>query len=129
MSISEMKDVCNRLVGSWHCEQIDEQFTFHLNEELFQTEAKVTVINKKANYKPFDLSYGIGTYVTAELTDKTYYYIDLNVFDKKYYKIESITTDLLILRPYWFGEGRIEAEYVLLYRKIKPDTSTADELI
>lgn len=129
MSIKELTEVCNKLVGSWYCEQIDEKFTFHLNTELFQTEGKVTVVNKKGDYKPFDLLYGVGTFITPTLTEKTYYYIDLNLFNKRYYKIESITSDLLVLREYWMEPNRPEAEYVLLYKRVKPDISTAEKIL
>ncbi len=129
MSFNELKETCNKLVGTWYCEENNECLIFHLNEYLFQTESKLTVINNTSNYKPFDVHYGVGTYIGDLLTEhKSKFYIDIGIFQKKYFKVEELTKDKLVLREYWMKPDVPPSELTQTY-KIITDLSAADDIL
>lgn len=131
MPFNDLKDLCNKIIGTWYCEEITECFTFHLNESMFHTESKLTIINKTSNFKPFDAFYGVGVYLGGVIPkDHTDFYIDIGKFNfnKRYHKIEEITKEKLILREYWMIPNIPPSELTRTYRRIT-DLSAADDIL
>ena len=128
MSLSGLKEVCNKLVGRWYCEDNGELLTFDLNTDLGGTSGTVTVINRNNNFKPFTLPYGVGFYLESTLREEDIFYIDIGDMTKQYYKIESLSKDELIIREYWMKVGVPPCQYVQVYRSVT-DTGFADELL
>jgi hypothetical protein len=127
MSFNELKELCNQLIGTWYCEELNECLTFHLNEELFQTESKLTVINSTSSFKPFDVLYGVGFYLGENTIDYKFY-IDIGFITKRYFKVEDITKDKLVLREYWMKLDVPPSEHTQTYKRIT-DLSAADEIL
>ncbi len=129
MSIKGLKDVCNKLIGTWYCEESDEEFTFHLNEDLWQTNGKLTIINSLNKHIPFDSFYGVGTYLNPEGIIKDEFYIDIGWFQKRYHKIDNLTNNLLVLREYWMEPDRPISNHTRIFKRRFADTSKADEIL
>lgn len=124
MSISELKEICSRIVGDWHCEEIGQTFIFSLNEKLLK-ESPVTVINKKER---FNTVYGVGVKISTKMEPETRFYFDIGAFDKRYYEIISITESMLIIQEYYVTLD----EYPPLPRHIykrKPDISFSESIL
>lgn len=102
--------------------------TFDLNIDLGGTSGTVTVINGCNNFKPFKLPYGVGFYVDGILKEEDRYYIDIGDLTKRYYKIESLSKDEVIVREYCMKVGVPLSRYVQVYRSVT-DTGFADDLL
>lgn len=130
MAFTELKEICNQLIGTWYFEDGKECFTFHLNESLFETKSKLTVINSGSKFKSFNVFYGVGIYI-GDLAnqERTRFYIDIGSFEKRYYLIEEISKTTLILREYWMTiKGTIMSEMPRTYKRIT-DLSAADDIL
>lgn len=129
MSIKALKEVCNKLVGTWYCKEIDEEFTFHLNEDLWQTNGKLTVINSLNKHQPFNSLYGVGVYLNPKGIMQDEFYIDIGWFNKRYYKIDNLTSNLLVLREYWMELDRPISNHTVIFKRKLPDASMANEIL
>lgn len=129
MPFKGLKDTCNKLVGTWYCEELDQEYTFHLNEELFQTEGKLTIINSRNKHIPFTDYYGVGTYLNPVAISTDEFYIDIGFINKRYFKIDNLTNTLLVVREYWMEIGKPISDYTHVYKRKMPDISKADEIL
>lgn len=68
-----LKDACNKIVGHWRCEEINQEFIFHFNDKMLKM-AKLTVIGDKI----FNTEYGLAIDISRGIElDKTNLYFDV----------------------------------------------------
>lgn len=124
-SITEgLKDMCNRIVGSWYSENTGQLLIFSLNDLL-----KMSPLIIIKDGKQRETEYGIGVLPFANpdsLIDR--FYFDVGFFDKQYYEIISITKDTMILKEFWMIPDKAPSEINLTYIR-KPDIKAVDSIL
>jgi hypothetical protein len=120
----ELKEVCLKIVGHWYCDQLKQHFIFDFNDQLLKM-AKMTVINETSN---FDTEYGVAIKINPDPLDtKTHFYFDVGKYDKTYYQILNLTSDMLVLSRFQMKVGtELETPYIYIKQK---DLSAADDIL
>lgn len=119
-----LKETCTKIVGHWYCEQIKQHFIFDFNDQLLRM-APLTVINTQGT---FTTEYGVAVDMPEDPMDiKNYYYFDVGKFEKRYYKIDTLTKDMLVIREFWMIPDTKPAS-PLIYKR-QTDISAADEIL
>jgi len=121
--LEELKEMCSKIVGHWYCEQIDQHFIFDFNDKLLKM-APVTVINKET----FKTEYGVAFDVSEGPLDMTTrFYFDIGKYDKRYYKIDSITKNMLVIREFFMIPNTKPLSPLIYVRQT--DLNAADEIL
>lgn len=118
-----LRDVCNKIVGRWRCEEIKQDYIFYFNDEMLQM-TKLTVINNET----FDTEYGLAIDISRGIElGKTNIYFDIGRYNKRYYSILNLTNDMLVIEEF-FMIPNTPRKNPLIYKKIKP-ADVADEIL
>jgi hypothetical protein len=130
MGVSELKEMCNKIVGHWYCEEIKQHFIFSLNDRLLR-ESPVVIMNSKSKipFEPFETVYGVAIRVSPEATLDTKYYFDMGMWEwKRYYDILSLTKDMLVIQEFYMRINPPPSPPPLIYVR-QTDLSAADEIL
>lgn len=123
--LQELKEICNKIVGSWYCEQTKELFVFDLNDKLLH-ESRLRIVTEK---KSIETIYGVAVKIDPDITKtQTQFYFDIGKFDKRYYHILNITKDLLVLNEFFMVLNVPPSPHLLMLKRIT-DPSVADDIL
>lgn len=123
-ALKELKEVCNKIVGQWYCEEIGQHLIFDLNDKLLKM-ARLTVMVES---KIFETEYGIALKINSDpYDDKKRFYFDVGNFEKRYFEIISLTKEMLVVSEFFMKVGTNSLPPII-YKRITT-LDFADEIL
>lgn len=95
--MDELKDVCNKIVGTWYSNDGTQKLTFSFTDQLLK-QADLLVENK--NKQPIQTHYTIGTLPQIKPTIETVFYFDIGFNPATKYVITNIRKDRMDVHIY-----------------------------